>query len=327
MTIGPAVLVTGGAGYIGAHTCKILAESGFLPIVIDNLSQGHADFVQWGPFYQGKISDQILLNKIFSEHQILAVLHFSGSTFVGESVNNPAKYYHNNFIEPLNLLDIVLEYKTKYFIFSSTCATYGEPKTTRLTENHSQKPINPYGQTKLFLEKTLLDYDKAYGLKSCFLRYFNAAGADIDLTIGEDHNPETHLIPLIFDAAMGKKSSITIFGTDYPTNDGTCIRDYIHVLDLAQAHVLALKYLMTGGETNSFNLGSENGFSVKEMIQTCEKVTERFIPVVEGPRRPGDPAILLADATKAKNILNWQTKYSDIETIIKTAWQWHQKRF
>ncbi|MFA5878996.1 MAG: UDP-glucose 4-epimerase GalE [Candidatus Margulisiibacteriota bacterium] len=322
-----SIIVTGGAGFIGAHTVKILVSHGFLPIVLDDLSQGHKDFTKWGPFFDTKISNKVIVQEIINTYQPLAVLHFAGSTHVHESVINPAKYYHNNYVEVLSFLEVLLENNIKNFIFSSSCATYGEPKELTLNENHAQNPINPYGQSKLMLETTLLDYEKAYDFKSCFLRYFNAAGADPAADIGEDHDPETHLIPLVLDVALGKRETITICGTDYPTRDGTCVRDYIHVLDLAEAHVKALNYLLEGGKTAAFNLGSENGFTVKEIIEAIEKVTKKNIPAIDGPRREGDPPQLLADSSKAKKILNWQTRYSDIETIITDAWRWHQKRF
>lgn len=322
-----SVIVTGGAGYIGAHTVKTLAAQNLLPIVIDDLTQGHEDFVKWGPFFNTKISNTAIVQEIINTYNPVAVLHFAGSTHVHESVINPAKYYHNNYIEVLTFLEILLENNIKNFIFSSTCATYGSPEKLTLKEDHPQNPINPYGQSKLMLEKTLLDYEKAYNFKSCFLRYFNAAGADPSSEIGEDHDPETHLIPLVLDVALGKRETVTVYGNDYPTRDGTCVRDYIHVLDLADAHVKALDYLLEGNPTTAFNLGSEKGFTVKEIIQAVEKVTGKSISTLTGSRREGDPAQLLADSTKAKKVLKWQTKHSDIHTIITDAWRWHQKRF
>lgn len=321
------ILVAGGAGYIGAHMCKLLAQKGLTPIVIDNLSYGHKDFVQWGPLVEGDVANKDLVRKTIEQYKPSAVFHFSAFTYVGESVIDPKKYYQNNVVATINLLDSVVEMGVPHVVFSSTCATYGVPQTERLSESHPQTPINPYGSSKLMVERCLQDYGKAYGLKSVMLRYFNAAGADPDSAIGEDHNPETHLIPLILDTAMGRRKSITVFGDDYPTPDGTCIRDYIHVMDLGEAHLRALKYLQSGGETAAFNLGNGQGFSVKEMITKSEIITGHKIPITMGSRREGDPAVLVGDASKAKEILGWEPKYNRIDDIIQTAWAWHKKRF
>ncbi len=321
------VLVTGGAGYIGAHAVRELKKAGYEVVILDNLVYGHRELAQGERLIVGDLENRALLEQLFAEHRFEAVMHFAAYAYVGESVENPAKYYRNNVAATLNLLDAMREAKVNRFIFSSTCATYGEPKEVPVPESHPQNPINPYGASKLMVERILADYSKAYSLKYVALRYFNAAGADESGEIGEDHNPETHLIPLVLDAALGRRKHITIYGTDYDTPDGTCIRDYIHVTDLANAHVLGLKYLENGGESDVFNLGNGNGFSVREVIETARKVTGREIPVVEGARRAGDPAQLIGSAEKAKKMLGWNPKFNQLETIIATAWKWHQKRF
>lgn len=320
------ILVTGGAGYIGSHMVRKLNAAGYLPVVIDNLVYGHKKALSKDiPFYKGNIGNKKLLNKIFNKHNIKAVMHFSAYAYVGESVENPAKYYENNVAATLQLLETMVEKNIKYFIFSSTCATYGNPQTEKITEAHPQNPINPYGQTKLIVEKILGDFDQAYGLKSMVLRYFNAAGADDSATIGESHDPETHLIPLVMQNILGKRKEIKVFGADYPTKDGTCVRDYIHVNDLAQAHLLALEKLFSGSNSNFFNLGTENGSSVLEIIKTCEKISGQKAKAIFTERRPGDPAILIADSAKAQKILNWKPQY-DLEKIIRTAWNWEKQR-
>lgn len=322
-----SVLVAGGAGYIGSHMCKLLYQNGFTPIVIDNLSYGHKEFVKWGPLIIGDIANKELVQKTIQTYQPIAAFHFSAFTYVGESVQNPQKYYQNNVVQTIHFLDSLIEMNVKHVIFSSSCATYGIPQEKYLTESHPQNPINPYGMTKLIIEKCLQDYSKAYGLKSVSLRYFNAAGADPDHEIGEDHNPETHLIPLVLDVALKRKKSITIFGDNYPTKDGTCIRDYIHINDLGLAHLQALKYLQNQGETTAFNLGNGQGFSVKEIIAKTIKITNKPIPIEIGPKREGDPPILVGNASKAHSVLKWTPQYANIQTIIKTAWAWHQRRF
>ena len=319
------ILVTGGAGYIGSHACKALSNAGYTPIAYDNLVYGHEWAVKWGPFEQGDILDRKRLDEVIEQYQPAAIMHFAAYAYVGESVEQPGKYYRNNVSGSLTLLEAMRDHGIRYFIFSSTCATYGEPQQIPISEDHKQAPINPYGHSKLMIEQMLSDFDTAHDLKSVALRYFNAAGADPDGDTGEDHDPETHLIPLVLDAAIGKRPSITIFGDDYDTPDGTCIRDYIHVTDLADAHVKALKYLEQGGNTTKFNLGNGTGFSVKDVIDTAQKVTGRDIPVVIGKRRPGDPPRLVGDATRIRKELNWSPEYADLETIIDTAWRWHKR--
>ncbi|NOY16562.1 MAG: UDP-glucose 4-epimerase GalE, partial [Gammaproteobacteria bacterium] len=279
------ILVTGGAGYIGSHACKALAKAGYTPIAYDNLVYGHESAVKWGPFERGDILDRSRLDEIIKHYQPAAIMHFAAFAYVGESVEHPGKYYRNNVTGSLTLLEAMRDNSINTFIFSSTCATYGEPEQVPIPEDHKQVPVNPYGQSKLMIEQMLSDFDVAHKLKSVSLRYFNAAGADLDGETGEDHDPETHLIPLVLDAAIGKRPSITVFGDDYDTPDGTCIRDYIHVTDLADAHVKALKYLEQGGETTQYNLGNGKGYSVKEVIDTAKKITGKVIPVIIGKRR------------------------------------------
>lgn len=325
----PLILVTGGAGYIGSHTVKALSKRGFQVIILDNLVYGHRDLVEkrlQTKLIVGDIHDKELLAHLFSSHNISAIMHFAAYAYVGESVVEPARYYQNNLVGTITLLDSMREYGINNLVFSSTCATYGIPNYIPIDENHSQNPINPYGASKLMIERILKDYDLAYGLKSIVFRYFNAAGADPDGLLGEDHNPETHLIPLVLQAASGQHSSISIFGTDYDTPDGTCIRDYIHVSDLAEAHVLGLEYLWENQVSQVFNLGNGSGFSVKEVIDTAKQVTSKEIPITECHRRGGDPAVLIGSASKAKEILGWQPKYPELKAIIKHAWDWHQFR-
>lgn len=321
-----AVLVTGGAGYIGSHCVLALAAAGFNVIVLDNLVYGHREFVEGlehVQLIQGDIGDRILLDQIFSQTKISAVLHFAAYAYVGESVTHPAKYYRNNVVGTLTLLEAMVAAQVQSLVFSSTCATYGIPHTVPIREAHPQSPINPYGMSKLMVEHMLEDFSAAYNLRSVRFRYFNAAGADPQGRVGEDHTPETHLIPLVLQTALGRRDAITVFGTDYDTPDGTCIRDYIHVTDLAQAHVLGLKYLLEGNPTSIFNLGNGSGFSVREIIETAKQITRCPIPVIEGKRRPGDPAILIGSAEKAKQVLGWQPQYAAIATIIEHAWRWH----
>ena len=278
-------------------------------------------------FYRNTLNEKgKLLNHIFQNNQVQAVIHFAASAYVGESIHNPIKYYRNNVVGSLTLLEAMVDHGINKIVFSSTCATYGIPDTVPITEDQLQNPINPYGTSKLAVEKILLDFSQAYGFKSVIFRYFNAAGADPKGRVGEDHTPETHLIPLILYTALGKRSQINIYGTDYSTPDGTCIRDYIHVSDLAQAHILGLEYLLQGGNTNIFNLGNGNGFSVREMIETAQLVTNRPIKVLEGDRRPGDPPILVGSSAKAHRILGWQPQYPLAKDILHHAWSWHQKR-
>jgi len=323
------ILVTGGAGYIGSHAVLALKQAGYDVLILDNLVYGHQEIVEevlQVPLVVGDTCDRPLLDRIFSTHDIAAVMHFAAYAYVGESVTEPAKYYHNNVVGTLILLEAMVAANVKKFVFSSTCATYGIPHRIPLTEDHPQNPINPYGATKLMVERILQDFDPAYDFKSVIFRYFNAAGADPNGQLGEDHNPETHLIPLVLQTALGKRDSIVIFGTDYETADGTCIRDYIHVNDLASAHILGLEYLINGGNTDFFNLGNGGGFSVREVISQAEKITGKKIKVVERDRRPGDPPVLVGSSEKAKTILGWSPQYSDLKDIIAHAWQWHQKR-
>jgi UDP-glucose 4-epimerase len=323
------ILVTGGAGYIGSHTVKILKSTGYEVIILDNLVYGHQDLVEkvlQVKLIVGELGDRLLLEQIFHDYSIEAVVHFAGYAYVGESMQNPAKYYRNNVVATLNLLEVMTGAGVKNMVFSSTCATYGNPTMIPIPENHAQNPINPYGASKLMVERMLADFSKAYGLNYVCFRYFNAAGADPQGQLGEDHQPETHLIPLVLLTALGKREYISIWGSDYPTPDGTCIRDYIHVEDLGNAHVLGLEYLLNGGKSEIFNLGNGNGFSVKEVIAMAGIVTDKEIKVKLGDRRLGDPPVLIGSAEKARKFLNWQPKYSDLETIITHAWHWHQFR-
>jgi UDP-glucose 4-epimerase len=316
------VLVVGGAGYIGSHMVKRLGRAGCDVLTLDNLSSGHRDAVLFGEFVEGDLADRALLDQIFSTRQIDAVMHFASFIQVGESMCDPAKYYQNNVVNSLNLLNAMRTHEVRRIIFSSTAAIFGEPEYAPIDENHPKTPINPYGKTKLMLEQALADYDRAYGLKSICLRYFNAAGADPDGELGERHDPETHLIPLVLQAASGRRDNISVFGQDYNTPDGTCIRDYIHIADLCEAHWLGLQSLMDGGDSQAYNLGNGNGFSVQEVIDAASRVTGRNIPVVHGPRRDGDPARLVADAALVKQVLGWVPQYAELETIISHAWHW-----
>lgn len=323
------ILVTGGAGYIGSHCVLALLEKGLDVVVYDNLSTGHIETIKtlqkYGNliFVQGDLLNDSYLNNLFQTYNINSVIHFAAFSQVGESVKHPAKYYRNNVVGTLNLLDAMVENNVKNIVFSSTAATYGEPKYIPIDENHPQEPINPYGQTKLMIEHIMDDYDKAYGLKSVRLRYFNVAGADSQNRIGEWHEPETHLIPNILKSTLNSGKTFEMYGDDYNTKDGTCVRDYINVEDLVQAHLLALDYLNNGGETNFFNLGTNDGNTVKEVFGTCEEITGQKIPVKIMPRRKGDPASLVADNTKAKQILNWQSQKT-MEESIKTAYCWEK---
>ena len=317
------VLVTGGAGYIGSVAVDDLATRGETVVVLDNLVYGHREAVADGvAFYEGSIGDKGLIKKIVTEHSVDACMHYSAYAYVGESVEQPAKYYENNFVETLHLLDALRESGVNKFIFSSTCATYGVPQYVPIDEKHPQWPINPYGWTKLMVERALADYDHAYGLKYVALRYFNAAGASD--CCGEDHDPETHLIPLVLKAAMGKIANVKVFGTDYDTPDGTAVRDYIHISDLSSAHLLALDHLRAGKQSEFINLGNGNGYSVKQVIDTARKVTGRDVPFENAPRRAGDPPQLVGDSRKAREILGWKPQFAELEKIIESAWAWHQ---
>lgn len=319
-----SILVCGGAGYIGSHMVAELLENGQDVVILDNLEKGHKDALLGGKLYIGDLRDKEILNKIFTENDIEAVIDFAAYSLVGESMTEPLKYFNNNVYGTISLLEAIKEHNVKYIVFSSTAATYGEPECVPILEDSKTIPTNAYGESKLLVEKILNWCDKAYGIKYTTLRYFNAAGAHINGKIGEDHSPETHLIPLILNVALGKRDEILIFGDDYDTKDGSCIRDYIHVSDLASAHSLALKRLMNGGESRIYNLGNGTGFSVKEMIDIARKVTGHEIPAKIAPRRAGDPGILIASSEKAMKELNWKPKFNSVETIIETAWNWHK---
>ncbi len=321
-----SVLVAGGAGYIGSHASKRLAERGYHPVVLDNLSRGHRWAARWGTFVEADLADRDAVKQVLLEHRIRAVMHFAAYAYVGESVRSPAKYYRNNVANTLALLEAMVEVESDLFIFSSTCATYGEPERVPIPEDHPQNPINPYGRTKLVVEQMLSDLGAAYGVRHVNLRYFNAAGADPDGDLGEAHDPETHLIPLVLEVARGDRPHIAIFGTDYPTPDGTCVRDYIHVADLADAHVLALEHLLGGGESRSYNLGNGQGYSVREVIEGVGRLTGRPIPVLEARRRPGDPAVLVGSSDRIRTELGWAPRYAALDTILETAWRWHRDR-
>ena len=317
------ILVTGGAGYIGSHTVQQLLRDGHDVTVYDNMSQGHRAAVPEDRLVVGDLADTDHLDQVLLGRRIEAVIHFAAFTYVGESVTEPAKYYRNNVLGTLNLLERMRRQGVKRFVFSSTAATFGVPESMPITEETPQSPINPYGQTKLIIEKALADYASAYGLGFAALRYFNAAGASADGSIGEDHDPETHLIPIVLQAALGQRPHIEIYGTDYPTPDGTCVRDYIHVEELASAHILALAHLEDGKQLR-YNLGIGRGYSIREVIDAAKQVTGREIPFKEGPRRPGDPAELVASSEKIRQELGWSPKFTEIGAIIETAWNWHQ---
>ena len=318
------VLVTGGAGYIGSHTAKQLARAGFYPVVLDNLSRGHARAVKWGPLVCGDLADSELIRRVIEGHAIQAILHFAAYAYVGESMVDPRAYFSNNVQNTLKLLDVAVELGIKNIVFSSTCATYGVPENVPISEEEEQRPVNPYGEAKLFIERALYWYGQAYGLRWVALRYFNAAGADPEGEIGEDHEPETHLIPRLIQAALGQLPAVEIYGTDYPTPDGTAVRDYIHVMDLAEAHVLALQHLFRGGQNLALNLGTGRGHSVREVIDTVENLSGHRVPVTLGARREGDPPILVAHSRRAMEALGWSPRQSSLNTIVRTALSWQQ---
>jgi UDP-glucose-4-epimerase GalE len=320
------ILVTGGAGYIGSHTAKSLARAGYEPIALDNLNTGHRCAVQWGPFVQCDLADFNVLREVIRAYDIQAVIHFAAHAFVGESMRDPRKYFRNNVVNTLNLLDAIVDTEVRYIIFSSTCATYGVPQEVPIPEHHSQSPVNPYGESKLFVERALNWYGHSYGLRWTALRYFNAAGADPEGEIGEQHDPEPHLIPRAIQAALGEIPFVEIYGSDYPTPDGTAIRDYIHVTDLAEAHYLALVNILDGGLSTALNLGTGKGHSVREVIAAVERASGCDVPVREVERRAGDPPFLVADGTKAKELLGWKPRHSSLDEIIQTAWQWHARQ-
>ena len=318
------ILVAGGAGYIGSHVNKLLNQRGLQTVVYDNLCYGHREFVRWGDFVEGDLADLRQLRQCFDRYPIEGVMHFCSFAYVGESVTDPARYYQNNVANTLNLLSVMREFGVNLFVFSSSCAVYGIPSAIPLTENCALDPISPYGRTKLMVERSLKDFDAAYGLRSASLRYFNAAGASPDGDIGEWHQPETHLIPLVLDVASGRRPTIQIYGNDYDTPDGTCVRDYIHVDDLASAHLAAFEYLSHGGPSDAFNLGNGQGFSVQQVIDVARKVTGRKIATEKAPRRPGDPAMLVSCAEKARRVLSWAPRHEDLAGIVDSAWRWHQ---
>jgi len=319
------ILVVGGAGYIGSHMLKHLDQLGHYGIALDNLSQGHPDAVRNGRLIVGDVGDRALLHRVFTENTFDAVMHFASLIQVGESIRNPSAYYHNNFVLTKQLLDALVRHGIRRFVFSSTAAVYGVPHAALLSESHPCEPINPYGRSKWMVEQMLRDYDAAYGMKSVCLRYFNAAGADPDGELGERHDPETHLIPLALRAAFGTGPALTVYGTDYPTTDGSCIRDYVHVSDLASAHALALDYLLAGGESCVLNLGTGQGYSVLEILAAVEQITGRPVPHLLGPRRWGDPPILVADPVRARDVLRWSAPRSTLVTMLRDACMWERR--
>jgi UDP-glucose 4-epimerase len=320
------ILVTGGAGYVGSHALKVLRESGIPCVVLDNLSRGHRELAGDVSLVVGDIADAALVTQVLRDYHVTAVMHFAAYAYVGESVQVPDAYYRNNVAGTLNLLECMLRQDVKTIVFSSTCSTYGLPETTPIEESHPQRPVNPYGAGKLMVERILRDFDHSFGLRSVVFRYFNAAGADPQCKIGEWHEPETHLIPIALQAALGLRPTVEVFGEDYPTPDGTCIRDYIHVTDIAQAHLLGLRHLQSGSASDVFNLGNGSGFSVREVITSAERVTGRRIPWKAGPRRAGDPHALVGSAEKARQRLGWTPEFTSLDVIVETAWKWHLAR-
>ena len=320
-----SILVTGGAGYVGSHACKALAAAGYRPAVYDNLSRGHRAAVRWGPLVEGDLHDRATLMAALKSHRVDAVMHFAAFAYVGESVTDPDTYYRNNVAGTIALLGAMHEAGVRRIVFSSTCAVYGVPESLPIRETAPKAPLNPYGETKLAIEQALHWYGAAYGMRYAALRYFNAAGADPDGEIGENHDPETHLIPLVLRAALGSAPPVQIFGTDYPTPDGTAIRDYVHVADLADAHVRALRHLADGGDSIALNLGTGDGASVRAVIAAVERVAGRPVPQREAPRRPGDPPQLVADPAVARSVLGWQPRHSDLDTIVATALAWERR--
>lgn len=317
------VLITGGAGYIGSHSAKALARAGFYPVVVDDLRTGHRSNVRWGPFFEAGLADKSALTKIFQAHPIAAVIHFAGSAYVGESMKLPGLYFQNNVGASLSLLEVMREHGVRQIVFSSSCATYGYPQTIPMKEDHPQRPVNPYGESKLMVEKMLFWYARVYGLRYAILRYFNAAGADPEGELGEMHEPEPHLIPRVIAAARGSLPAVDVYGVDYETADGTAVRDYIHVTDLAEAHVAAMRYLASGGTPMAFNLGTGKGHSVQQVISAVEQASGSKVPFVNQPRREGDPSVLVADAQRALEYLSWKPRCSGLESIVQTAWAWY----
>ena len=320
------ILVTGGAGYIGSHVVSELTRSGYHPVILDHLGEGHREAIGDADFVLGNLSDESVLNPLFSEHVFDGVMHFASRCYVGESVENPQLYYEENVLGAMSLFRVMRRNGVRRFIFSSSCAVYGSPRYSPIDEGHPRDPVNPYGETKYFVERILREYDRAYDFPFVALRYFNAAGASLDGKIGESHDPETHLIPLVLQVAKGEAAEITIYGGDYDTRDGTCVRDFIHVLDLASAHIAAYEWLKRGETSDSFNLGTGSGYTVKEVVDTAERVTGRKVTSRVAERRPGDPAELVADSSKAASLLGWTPSYSGLETILETAWSWEKNR-
>lgn len=319
------VLVTGGAGYVGSHAAKALAKAGIEPVTYDDLSEGHRSAVRFGPLVEGSLSDRAALSAALRKYAIEAVLHFAAKAYVGESMTQPAKYFENNVVGSLHLLEAMREVGVAKLVFSSSCASYGLPERVPITEDHPQRPVNPYGESKLFVERALAWYDRAYDFRSVSLRYFNAAGADPEGECGEHHDPETHLIPIAIAVARGERPALEVLGTDYDTPDGTCVRDYVHVSDLADAHVSALAHLERGGATIALNLGTGRGHSVREVIRAVEAVSGVTLTVRDSPRRPGDPATLVADAARAREVLGFAPRHTDLSAIVETAWRWHAR--
>jgi UDP-glucose-4-epimerase GalE len=319
-----SILISGGAGYIGSHTAKSLSRSGFEPVVYDNLSTGHRWAVKWGPLVEADLSDQASLKQTLKQYNVTAAIHFAAHAYVGESVREPRRYFENNVTNTLHLVHALLDAGVNHIVFSSSCAVYGEPQSFPISESHSKLPVNPYGESKLFIERVLDWYGRAYGLRWAALRYFNAAGADPDGELGEVHNPETHLVPRLIEAALGRLESVEIYGADYSTDDGTAVRDYVHVLDLAEAHVATLQYLLSGGKSFSANLGTGRGASVREVITAVERVSRTRIKTKLALRRPGDPPVLIADSTNAEKLLDWRPRLSSLDDIVSSAWDWHR---
>lgn len=320
------VLVTGGAGYIGSHACKALAHAGFEPVCLDSLERGHRTAVRWGPFVHGDLGDGALVERVLRESRVVAVMHFAAYAYVGESMQQPGRYFRNNVENALRLLEAMRGAGVGHFVFSSTCATYGLPQALPIREDHPQQPVNPYGESKLFVERALRWHGVAHDLRWMALRYFNAAGADPDGELGEEHEPETHLMPLALETALGRRAAVDVLGTDYPTRDGTAVRDYVHVTDLADAHVLALRHLLGGGASEALNLGTGRGHSVLEVLEAVKCAAGRQVATRLAPRRAGDPAELYADPSRARELLGWEPRLSDLDTLVATAWHWHRDR-